>query len=288
MGDNTASDFRQWLGKTEQYDDVVLPQPAIALAATLDKLDFNADTGQPLPPAWHWIYFQTCAPASELGPDGHPHRGEFLPPIPLPRRMWAGSHFNFHQPVFIGDKLQRRSTIADVTLKQGRSGQLAFVKVHHAYLRDSVCILEEEHDIVYREAATPGAASTKTANAPEMHQWSRTIRPDPVLLFRYSALTFNGHRIHYDRSYCQEVEGYPGLVVHGPLIATLLLDLLSTSQPRPIKEFSFRALSPLFDTDDFTINGCSLDEHRVELWAANQQGQLCMQATAQLSQEDEA
>ena len=275
-------DYQQWLGKTEQCEDDIAPRPAAALADTLDKLNFDARPGQPLPPAWHWIYFRSSAPASELGPDGHPRRGGFLPPIPLPRRMWAGSHLRFHQPILIGDHLQRRSTIADITLKHGRSGQLAFVKVQHAYYRQTTCVLEEEHDIVYREAATPGAAQAQTAAAPDNSDWSRTIAPDPVLLFRYSALTFNGHRIHYDRSYCQEVEGYPGLIVHGPLIATLLLDLVTTSQPSPVREFKFRALSPLFDTGDFSVNGRRLDGNRGELWASNQRGQLCMQATAQL------
>ncbi len=284
MMPTAAADYQQWLGKTEQVEDDIRSQPAAALADTLDKLNFDARIGQPLPPAWHWIYFRTSAPTCELGPDGHPRRGGFLPPIPLPRRLWAGSRLRFHDPILIGDHLQRRSTITDITLKRGRSGQLAFVKVQHAYYRRSSCVLEEEHDIVYREAATPGATSTPSKTAPGGSDWARTIHPDPVLLFRYSALTFNGHRIHYDRNYCQDVENYPGLIVHGPLIATLLLDLVTTCQPRPIEEFTFRALSPLFDTGEFSIHGSQLDEHRSELWAVDQQQQMCMQAGAQLRQ----
>ena len=277
-----ASEYQQWLGKTEHDEDDISAQPAAALAATLDKSNFDASIGQPLPPAWHWIYFRSAVPASELGPDGHPRRGGFLPPISLPRRMWAGSRLHFHHPILIGDHLQRRSTIMDITLKQGRSGQLAFVKVQHAYLRDDICVLEEEHDIVYREAASADTAPAKSAPAPAQYDWQQTIHPDSVMLFRYSALIFNAHRIHYDRSYCQEEEAYPGLIVHGPLIATLLLDLVTTSQPKPVQAFDFRALAPLFDTGDFSVNGRNLDEHQSELWAVNQQGQLCMRATAQL------
>jgi len=283
MEPNSASEYQQWLGKSEQAEDEIRPQAVAALAATLDKNAFAASIGQPLPPAWHWMYFQTAAPASELGPDGHPRRGGFLPPIPLPGRMWAGSRLYFHEPILIGDRLQRRSTIADITLKQGRSGQLAFVKVHHAYLRDGVCLLDEEHDIVYREATPRGAGSQAPNETTAKGEWQRMIQPDPVLLFRYSALTFNGHRIHYDRSYCQDVEGYPGLIVHGPLIATLLLDLLCSSQPRRVREFDFRALAPLFDTGVFSVNGELKERDSAALWAVNQQGNVCMKATARLA-----
>ena len=282
MSTTTQAQYQSWIGKTEQCEDTVAAKPAAALAATLDKADFNAGIGQPLPPAWHWIYFQSAAPASQLGPDGHPRRGGFLPPIPLPGRMWAGSVLRFHEPIRIGDHLQRRSTIADITFKHGRSGPLAFVKVQHEYWRAEQCVLEEQHDIVYREATQAGATPAPLTAAPERGDWQRRVHPDPVLLFRYSALTFNGHRIHYDRSYCQEVEGYPGLIVHGPLIATLLLDLLTTSQPDPVCEFDFRARAPLFDTGDFNISGNRENAHQAKLWATNEQGQLCMQASAQL------
>ncbi len=286
MSSNNNNQYQQWLGKTEQAEDIITSQPAAALSATLDKVEFDARIGQPLPLAWHWIYFHTIAPASELGIDGHPRLGGFLPPITLPRRMWAGSRLQFHQPILIGDHLQRHSTIADVTTKQGRSGQLAFVKVQHAYHRDGTCVLDEEHDIVYREAVSPGAKKAPPLPAPDTFEWSKTIHPDPVLLFRYSALTFNGHRIHYDRSYCQDVEGYPGLVVHGPLIATLLLDLIATSQPKPVTTFNFRALAPVFDSEDFSIKGCSSKNVNNDLWAVNSKGQLCMQATATTSTAD--
>jgi 3-methylfumaryl-CoA hydratase len=163
---------------------------------------------------------------SEIGPDGHPKRGGFLPPVPLPRRMWAGSRLTFVQPVRVGDALTRESRILDVSGKEGRTGHLVFVTVRHDYSLASGLAITEEHDIVYRDNPQPGQPAPKPTPAPTDSQFSREIVPDPVLLFRYSALTFNGHRIHYDRSYVTEVEGYPGLIVHGPLIATLLLDLL--------------------------------------------------------------
>ena len=286
MNANENNEYQQWLGKTEHAEDTIASQPAAALAATLDKLEFDARIGQPLPLAWHWIYFHSLAPASGLGVEGHQRLGGFLPPIPLPRRMWAGSRLKFHHPILIGDHLQRHSTIADITLKQGRSGPLAFVKVQHGYHRDGICVLDEEHDIVYREAINPNDKSAKKAPpipAPTTSEWTKTIHPEPILLFRYSALIFNAHRIHYDRSYCKDVEGYPGLVVHGPLIATLLLDLITTSQPKPVSSFNFRALAPVFDTEDFSVSGCSTKDSNHELWAVNAQGELCMQATATTS-----
>ncbi len=224
--------LRSWIGRTEVRVDVATAVPAKALSATLDRDDAPAQPGDPLPPCWHWLYFLPLARQSEIGADGHPQRGGFLPPVPLPRRMWAGSRIDFHAPLRLGQSLQRSSRIEDVRLKEGRSGPLVFVNVRHEIMRRrSIGRRRSARHRLPRqpEAGRPGAACVRPR--PPTLQWTRTIVPDDVLLFRYSALTFNGHRIHYDRRYVTEVEGYPGLVVHGPLIATLLLDLLRRNLP---------------------------------------------------------
>lgn len=264
--------LREWIGKTETLGDMVTPVPMAALAATLD-LDAP---GEILPPLWHWLYFLPVHRQSELGSDGHPRRGGFLPPVPLPRRMWAGGRLEFHHPLHIGDSISRTSRIQDVQFKEGRTGPLVFVLVRHEILSPRGLALTEEHDIVYRGHSAQTAATSKTI-APEDAVWERVIRPDDVLLFRYSALTFNGHRIHYDRRYATEVEGYPGLVVHGPLIATLLAGLV----PQPMKRFEFRAVSPLFDTAAFRVCGKpEADGQTIRLWARDGAGATAMTAVA--------
>lgn len=269
--------LQQWIGKTESLSDIVTAAPVAALAATLD-IDPPAHT---LPPLWHWLYFLPVHRQSELGPDGHAKRGGFLPPVDLPRRMWAGGRLEFLRPLRIGDKITRVSRIADVKFKEGRSGPLVFVLVRHEISNADGIALTEEHDIVYREHPRPGESTPPLQPAPADAAWERVVHPDDVLLFRYSALTFNGHRIHYDRRYATEVEGYPGLVVHGPLLATLLIDLIRANLPSTaITRFEFRALSPIFDTADFVVAGRSRDAHTVDLWAKNAAGTLAMTATA--------
>jgi 3-methylfumaryl-CoA hydratase len=240
-----------------------------------------------LPPLWHWAYFWTAAPQSELGPDGHPARGGFLPPVPLPRRMWAGGRLTFAKPLQVELDATRNSQVANVSTKHGATGPLVFVTVRHELVQEGALCVTEEHDIVYRDLPQPGtpAPAPKMAPPDSDAAWSRTITPDPVLLFRYSALTFNGHRIHYDRSYVTEVEGYPGLIVHGPLIATLLVDLLQRNLPQArMASFSFRAVGPLFDIEPFTVCGSpDADGHTVRLWARNMRGELAMQAEALLA-----
>ncbi len=278
--------WRDWIGRTETYADLVTATPLAALSATLDRDDARPVSGGEVPPLWHWVYFAPLAKARDLGPDGHPKRGGFLPPIPLPRRMWAGSRLTFSRALRVGDEVARTSRIADVTVKEGRTGQLVFVTVQHEYADARGVAIAEEHDIVYRDLPSPGAASpaARPAAAPTNEQYRREIVPDPVLLFRYSALTFNGHRIHYDRSYVTGVEGYPGLVVHGPLIATLLLDNLRRHHPKArVTAFRFRAMSPLFDIHRFTVCGRADDPQHHALWARNHEGALAMDATAELA-----
>ncbi len=274
--------LRDWIGRTEARSDVVTAAPLAALAATLDRDDPAPAAGTEVPPLAHWLYFLPVARQSELGPDGHPKRGGFLPKVELPRRMWAGGRLTFEQPLRVGDAITRTSKIADVTVKPGRSGALVFVCVRHEIRGGRGVALTEEHDIVYRDNPRPGAPAPAPQPAPREFEFSREIVPDPVLLFRYSALTFNGHRIHYDRTYATEVEGYPGLIVHGPLIATLLLDLARRNLPQAsIRSFAFKAVRPLFDLNPFSVCG-RRDGERIALWARDHEGALAMDATAEL------
>lgn len=279
--------LQSWQGRTDTVADQIATAPVAGASATLDRDDPAPCSGDLLPPLWHWLYFLPHAPQSELGPDGHPRRGGFLPPVPLPRRMWAGGrlHWEADNPLRLGDAVRRVSRIESVTHKSGRSGDLVFVLVRHEVHNTSGLALVEEHDIVYRAAAQPGDPVPPPVAAETGAAWQRQIVPDDVLLFRYSALTFNGHRIHYDRRYVTEVEGYPGLIVHGPLIATLLVDLLRRQQPGArLKTFSFKAIRPTFDLHPFTLNGePSADGRQVRLWAHDHEGWLTMQATAELA-----
>ena len=277
--------LKQWIGRAESRADFIAATPVQALAATLDRDDPAPRPGDPIPPCWHWLYFLPLHRQSEIGPDGHPTRGGFLPPVPLPRRMWAGSRIEFLRPLTVGSPIKRVSRVVDVSGKEGRSGSLVFVRVRHAVSDEAGVALVDEHDIVYRENPRPGDPPPLAQAAPAEHDWARTIRPDDVLLFRYSALTFNGHRIHYDRRYVTEVEGYPGLVVHGPLIATLLLDLLRRNLPdATVSGFTFRAVKPIFDVAPFEVRGRRMEDGKtVQLWAQHTDGALAMDATAILA-----
>ena len=280
---DTLEHLRSWIGRSEQRTDTITAAPLAALAATLDRDDAPPASGTAVPPLWHWLYFLPIARQSELGDDGHPRRGGFLPPVALPRRMWAGGRLTFARPLRVGDVATRTSRIADVTAKDARSGPLVFVTVRHELSTLEGHAIGEEHDIVYRGMAAPGSAATP-AQAPTDETFARTIVPDDVLLFRYSALTFNGHRIHYDRRYVTDVEGYPGLIVHGPLIATLLLDLLRRERPdATVVRFAFKAVSPLFDLHPFAVCGRPDGERGYALWARNHEGGLAMQATAEVA-----
>lgn len=284
MTDVNLDTLREWRGRTEFRSDEVTAAPIAALSVTLDRDDRFPQRGDSLPPLWHWLYFLPLPRESELGPDGHAKRGGFLPPVPLPRRMFAGDRVQFHRPLRVGEKIARLSRIADVSLKQGRGGPLVFVVVRHEISDGGGLAVVEEHDIVYRESPKPRDSAPAPQKAPSGADWSREIHPDAPLLFRYSALTFNGHRIHYDLRYATEVEGYPGLVVHGPLIATLLLDLLRRNAPDgDVKSLSFRAVRPLFDTAPFSVCGkVETGGKSAHLWAADSDGWLAMDANVEL------
>ena len=279
--------LREWRGRSESRFDQVTSAPIAALSATLDRDDPLPKPGDAVPPLWHWLYFLPVHRQSELGPDGHTKRGGFIPPVPLPRRMFAGGRFQFLKPLRGGESISRVSRIADVTCKTGRSGPLVFVLVRHEISNQDGLALVEEHDIVYRDHEPRGekASNRSPQSAPTDAAWTREVFADAVMLFRYSALIFNAHRIHYDLRYCKEVEGYPGLIVHGPLIATLLADLARRNLPQAhMTGFSFRAVRPLFDTRPFRVSGKpDATGKSVNLWATDPDGWLAMSATATLA-----
>lgn len=272
------ANLHEWVGRTMTVADSLRPQPARFMQATLDR-EPTLSSGDALPPLWHWLYFLEAKRASELGRDAHPKRGGFLPPVALPRRMWAGGRFDFHRPLILGRDVEKRSTIKAITQKEGRTGKLCFVTVEHAIFQDGALALTEEHDIVYREDPAPGTPQPIPVAAPGNPEFSRIVTPTEVALFRYSALTFNGHRIHYDVDYARDVEGYAGLVFHGPLTATLLIDLACDETGKPPKTFAFRGLAPIAGLAPFRVEG-RRSEDGIALWAKRDDGALAMTATA--------
>jgi 3-methylfumaryl-CoA hydratase len=275
--------YKAWVGRTRTTEDIAAPFPPRALAATLDSGDGEFKIGDALPPLWHWLYFLEAAPASQIGPDGHPRRGDFLPPVTLPRRMWAGSRLKFPGVINVGDKIHRRSEILAVEPKSGGTGQMVFVTVLHRVSANGVLATVEEHDIVFRQAAQPGDKAPPPKQAPTDSQWRKDVVPDPVLLFRFSALTFNGHRIHYDLPYVTGEEGYPGLIVHGPLMGLMMLELARRANPdRRIAAYQFRAINPVFHTTPFAVCAKAQDGE-VTTWIARNDGALAQQGKVTLA-----
>lgn len=271
--------LKDWIGTARTMGDFAAPFPVLALAATFDENDPAPRMGDALPPLWHWLYFLDAALQSKIGPDGHAERGDFLPPVPLPRRMWAGSRLSFDgEPLRLGDAISRRSEIKAVEAKTGSTGSMVFVTVLHTISGPRGVSCVEEHDIVYREAAKPGEQTRPAKPAPTDATWSKTLTPDPVLLFRFSALTFNGHRIHYDKPYVTGEEGYPGLIVHGPLMGMLQIELARRSNPdKRLTHFEFRALSPVFAGAPLTVGARHEGDGAVTTWIANDTGGLAQQ-----------
>ena len=280
MSESTA-DFSAWIGRTETIEDDMGLSAALAAAATLED-STPIEAGRPLPPLWQWFYFLPRAPQSRLGLDGHPRRGDFMPPIPYPRRMFAGGRQHFLRPLVLGRPARRTGVIRNVVQKSGRSGALAFVTVGYSYSQDGEVCVEEEQDLVYREPGPPVAAPQPAELPPvPAGAWSRLVTPDTRLLFRFSALTFNAHRIHYDRPYAMAEEGYPGLIVHGQLAAALLVALVRQNTDRPIVGFGFRGQAPLFDLAPFRLIAEPAGD-QVQLEAQSPDGQTALIATVEL------
>ncbi len=272
-----------YTGRSQTREDRVWPRLAEGLEATLDLDPGTLTGGGVLPPLWHWMLFQDWVPAREVGPDGHPKRGGFLPPLTdLPRRMWAGGRVGFHGELKLGEAVSRTSTILKIEEKQGGSGRLVFVTLRHEIRGAAGLAVSEEQDLVYRPADTGKAAPAKAEAAPALPAGAatRTLTPDPVMLFRFSALTGNGHRIHYDRPYAEGEENYPGLVVHGPLQAILLADQFRRAWPgRRLATFSFRGRKPAFAGRPLTLLAAEAGG-KVTLESRDADGAVCMAATA--------
>jgi 3-methylfumaryl-CoA hydratase len=267
------ADLADWVGRKEVHEDRATETPARALAATLDRPAPKDE----LPALWSWLYFLPLAPMSEVGADGHPKRGGFLPPVSLPRRMWAGSRCTLEAPLRLGAALTRSSTILKVSEKEGRAGPMVFVTVAHEVAGDGAVVMREEQDIVYM--GIPERFTPPEPQAPPLCEWRRPVAIDPVMLFRFSALTFNGHRIHYDRPYTMDVEKYPGLVVHGPLQAMLLFQAgLDWAPGKRPGAFSFRGVRPVFDFDEVLLLGRAR-EGGLDLFTVTGDGAVGMQAT---------
>jgi 3-methylfumaryl-CoA hydratase len=271
--------LRQWIGRTQEASDIVTAQLVKGLRATLFQEVGAPKQGDAAPFTVHWCLAQPVAPMSELGDDGHPKRGGFLPPVPLPRRMWAGGELEFIDTLRIGDEAKRTSRISDISVKSGSSGALCFVAVEHLITTARGTAIRERQDIVYRDV-TGGASAAPKAPSPPVAKHRETHVSDAVLLFRYSALTFNGHRIHYDRDYVTKVEGYPGLIFHGPLQAALIVEFAAKlAGGKPPNKFSYRGLQPLFEGSAFSVNAND-NAGGMELWTANADGQPAMKGTA--------
>lgn len=281
MVDGTR-DLNDWIGRTEEVGDDLSPWPATAVAAMLDAPALAPAEGRALPPLWQWFYFLPVAPQSRLSVDGHPERGDFLPPVQQPRRMFAGARMQFHRPLTVGRPATRTGVVRDIQAKSGRTGSLTFVTVRYEFRQDGELCIEEEQDIVYREPGDPAPAPESKMLEPEPDDtWWLDFEADPRLLFRFSALTFNAHRIHYDRPYAMHEEGYPGLIVHGPLTAVLLAKLVHDNTDRRITAFSFRGKAPLYDLAPFRLVGRPAGD-TVELEVRGPDGRTTQTATAEL------
>lgn len=264
--------------KIREQHDIIDPARAASLHAVLNLPGPAPAIGDPLPPFWHYIHFWEALPASGLGRDGHPRTGEFIPDLGLPRRMWAGGNLEFLAPLRVGTPATKRSSIANIAEKSGRTGKLAIVTLNHDIIQAGMVCLREEQSLIYRAEADPSAPKPTPPSAPTSEVICRERRFSTTDLFRYSALTFNGHRIHYDREYAQNVEGYPSLVVHGPLLAQGLIEV-AEGMLGTLKTFDFRATAPAFESE--VISFCALPTALgVDLWARGPDGRLCMSASA--------
>ena len=277
--DDAAPDYRAWIGQRRTSEDFIAPFPPKALIATFDTGDPEPKTGDALPPLWHWLYFLDTAPWSKLGRDGMPSGGGVQPPVPLPRRLWAGTQFTLHDaPLRIGDKVRREQEVVSIEPKSGSTGPMVFVTQRTRIHGPAGLAVTEERGTVFREDAKPGETQKQPRPAPADATWSKQIDPDPVLLFRFSALTFNPHRIHYDQPYVTGVEGYPGLLVHGPLMSLVQIELARRSNPgRGIATYACRALAPVYANAPFSVHARAEPDGSVTTWIADAHGGMAQQ-----------
>lgn len=275
--------LKKWIGEKETAVDYVTVPSTNRLAALLDRDDPFPKMGDPFPIGWHAILFPRVVRHSEIGPDGHPKRGDFLPPVPLPRRMFAGKRVVFRSELKVGDEVRRESVIQDVEIKRGRTGEMVFVTVRTDIHSPRGLAITEEQKIVYREAPDPKAPPPPPQAAPMKALWEKVVTPDPVMLFRFSALTFNGHRIHYDLPYVTQVEGYPGLIVNGNLSTLILFELARARAGSPVKTFSSRNVRPLIVSRPLHVCGAPTGDTAAKLWVTDHEGALALVADVELA-----
>jgi 3-methylfumaryl-CoA hydratase len=282
-----TDELKRHLGRTQTATDVLSPGPANLLRLAFGRPGPELKEGDPLPPAWLALYFLPRHGPDELRPDGSPRDAGVVPPMPMPRRMFAGERVTFHRPLHLGDAVRRETTLADIALKTGSTGTLVFATVVNRVFGPGGLAVEDERRTVFREEVKAGERNQapRREPAPTEVPWRRRVAPDPVLLFRFSALTFNSHRIHYDLRWATETEGYPGLVVHGPLTTTLLIDFARDSSPgRTIRAYATQARAPLFDVAPFELRGRpTADGRGAELWAVTPEGTIAMSAEVELA-----
>jgi 3-methylfumaryl-CoA hydratase len=270
--------INDWVGNQITHKETIYRHPLDGIAALLNETIPAPDI---VKPGGHWMYFLPTDSQNTLGPDGHATKGGFLPPIELPRRMWAGGQLTFHAPLRVGDMAEKTATVKTITPKEGRTGKLVFVTVEHEVRNEKGLCIHEEHDIVFRDDPSADSGTKQPQMAPTDGEWDRVVTPDPVMLFRYSALTFNSHRIHYDREYCLAEEGYPGLIVHGPLLGTLMMRLAEEKMGRPLKSIKYRNFNPIFDISPFTLSGKPEGTDKCTVWVAGPDGALAATASAE-------
>lgn len=273
--------LKRWIGREQEFMDIIADQPVYALAATLNREIPIPKVGDPIARGAHWLFFQEIFRAQDLGPDGHPKRGGFMPPVPLPRRLWAGGRLRFIKNLKIGDLVTRKSVIRDVKKVDTRFGDMVLVTLRHEIGDEHGVGVWEEQDIAYLEKLDRWATPPESHPRPAMPVWAKTQGVDPVMLFRYSALTFNSHRVHYDYKYATEEEAYPGLLVHAPLVATILMDFAEKQSEKKLKAFTYRARAPLYDIAPFELEGLpSEDGNSARVWAIDDDGGMAMEAEA--------
>ena len=272
--------LRKWIGKIDNVTDYVTPIVEQRYRATLNMDIGNPKDGDPVTSGLHWMLGWNLVKNDELGVDSHPALGEFLPPVPLPRRMWAGSEIKVLKPIRVGDKVIKQSTVADIQVKEGRTGLLCFVTAKYNFLVNDEVTINEKHNIVYRDISKSGGGSGYSKEIPEKADLSEKIFMHPTILFRYSAIGFVGHRIHYDHPYTVNEENYPGLIVHGPLQATYLLRAAEKLMGKQVKSFTHKVMAPVFANSEYMVGVDKMDDGSVSCWGATKEFGVTMRAEA--------
>jgi len=272
--------LRKWIGKIDNVTDYVTPIVEQRYRATLNMDIGNPKDGDPVTSGLHWMLGWNLVKNDELGVDSHPALGEFLPPVPLPRRMWAGSEIKVLKPIRVGDKVVKQSTVADIQVKEGRTGLLCFVTAEYNFLVNDEVTINEKHNIVYRDISKSGGGSGYSKEIPEKADLSEKIFMHPTILFRYSAIGFVGHRIHYDHPYTVNEENYPGLIVHGPLQATYLLRAAEKLMEKQVKSFTHKVMAPVFANSEYMVGVDKMDDGSVSCWGATKEFGVTMRAEA--------